>query len=308
MPVPLTGTSTLCYAVGHWKYMSKSGCYWVVETPRVILQDNTHPSVSPCTMFHILRLQALWGRERGLLISVKLTSCPEPVWLGGDMPRRKEREELVREALSRPEQQQVRPRASFCSHSFGKIRSAIWILGVFPTSNMVPFLMQMASFYWPLHKDILLCIVASCGDLLSSVFGEMSSLQFSSTSIPTYHVPDGPVTPLRRPCWIIRILRGAHEPKQSRHLIWTFQAADRALCYLSWGPCVLCFDVVMLMWEHNPSHAVGCMPAYPSFSQLPGHAGRSCWGQLYLVDSLHHLACISLYLCIPPGSYLCPSD
>lgn len=68
---------------------------------------------------------------------------------GGDVLGNKDGAELIRETPAGPEQQQVRPRASFCFCSFGKIEtgtgypelinrpSTIWILGTFPIGNML---------------------------------------------------------------------------------------------------------------------------------------------------------------------------
>lgn len=55
-------------------------------------------------------------------------------------------------------------------------------------------------------------------------------------------------------------------PKQTRHLIWTFQAANQVLCQFSRGPCVLCFDVGMLMWPPRPTPCSSCTPASRGFS------------------------------------------
>ena len=121
--------------------------------------------------------------------------------------------------------------------------------------------------YWPLHKDFLR-VVAPRGDFLSRVDGEVRSLLFFSIFTPT--PPCARRVDVSFVCVSPAELLGSSwvhvSPEQSRHLIWTFQAANQALCHLSRGPCVLRFDVVMPMWEHNPLCAVSSMPASPSFS------------------------------------------
>lgn len=101
---------------------------------------------------------------------------------------------------------------------------------------------------WPLHKDFFPHVVAPWGDLLSWVDGDRS-LQLPSIFIPTllcaWRVDDTFVcvspAELLGSFWVHVSL------EQSRHLIRTFQADNQALFHLSLGPCVLCFDVVMLM-------------------------------------------------------------
>lgn len=147
-------------------------------------------------------------------------------------------------------------------------------------------------------------LLPPCGGSLGRpplrVDGEMRSLQFYSISIPT--LPCARRVDNSFVCVslaeLLGVLLGAHKPEQSRHLIWTFQAANQALRHLSRGPCVLCFDVAVLMWEHNPPHAVSCTPAsLRIFSYLDMQAGP--FGGLLSPARLSLY--ISPYLCVAPG-------
>lgn len=152
---------------------------------------------------------------------------------------------------------------------------------------------------WPLHKDFSFHVMAPQGDFLSGVDGEMRSLQFSCIFISTLpcacRVDDSFVCV--RPAELLGSSWVHMSPERSRHLIWTFQAANQALCHLSRGPCVLCFDVVLRMWEHTHSvQEAACQPA-PAPRRYPGTqagpSGGCCTLSLYLTDPLQALASIS---------------
>lgn len=182
------------------------------------------------------------------VVSNVLRSKEEKVWKENPQPGPKQQQERLWASCSCIWQNQSGSSALGTRNSLTALPPyGFW--AYFPLAIWCPFAIQMATaYYWPLHKGFFLHVVTPWEE------HPFQGRWRDEVNIVLLHLHPHPALCLMgqwllcvcmcQSYWITGAPLGVHEPEPSRHLIWTFQAANQALCHVSQGPCVLCFDVV----------------------------------------------------------------